>query len=197
LVAPASRVKSDAGRDYWAAPKVEESTNVLRADWKTAGDRAPVGGPHSRVEPGSPADKAGLRAGDVTNAHRSSIAETASSKRPRRPLKSSISNRRARRRPASNSSGNWHVAERSHAGRREQSRPADWNTGAVVENVEPFTPAANAGIKLGDVIVEINRQPIRSQADALHALSAIAGAPVFLLLRRQSGVQPFVELRKE
>ncbi len=43
--------------------------------------------------------------------------------------------------------------------------------GAFVEDVEPFTPAASAGVKRGDVILEINHRPVHSRAEALRALS--------------------------
>ena len=69
--------------------------------------------------------------------------------------------------------------------------------GAVVENVEPFAPAANAGIREGDVIVEINRRPVHSAREAADSLREIeSGKPAFILLSR-GGVQQFVELRKE
>ena len=39
------------------------------------------------------------------------------------------------------------------------------NQGAVVVEVAPGSPAANAGIKQEDVIVEANRRGVRSSAD--------------------------------
>jgi len=38
--------------------------------------------------------------------------------------------------------------------------------GAVVTNVDPDSKAAEAGLRPGDVIVEINRQPVRNSDDA-------------------------------
>jgi serine protease Do len=69
--------------------------------------------------------------------------------------------------------------------------------GALVENVEPFTPASSAGIKRGDVMLEVNRQAVHSAGEASRDLQAIpSGQPAFVLLSRQ-GVQQFIELRKE
>ncbi len=69
--------------------------------------------------------------------------------------------------------------------------------GAVVENVEAFTPAAGAGLKRGDVLLEVNRHPVHSAQDASRDLRAVkAGEPAFLLLMR-GGVRQFVELHRE
>jgi S1-C subfamily serine protease len=69
--------------------------------------------------------------------------------------------------------------------------------GALVENVEPFAPASSAGLRRGDVILEINRNAVRSAREASRELRSIKpGDPAFLLLWRQ-GVQQFVELRRE
>jgi serine protease Do len=69
--------------------------------------------------------------------------------------------------------------------------------GALVENVEPFTPAADAGLKRGDVILEVNRQAVHSGGDASRLLrQAKSGQAVFLLLSRR-GNQVFVEMRRE
>jgi serine protease Do len=69
--------------------------------------------------------------------------------------------------------------------------------GAIVIDVQPFMAAAEAGIQPGDVILEINRQPVRSAAEAVSALRKItSGQPAFLLISRH-GTQQFVELRRE
>jgi serine protease Do len=67
----------------------------------------------------------------------------------------------------------------------------------LVEAVEPFAPAANAGIRRGDVILEINREPVRSAADAVRILRRLrSGQTAFVLLSRQ-GTQVFVTMRTE
>jgi serine protease Do len=69
--------------------------------------------------------------------------------------------------------------------------------GALVEAVEPFAPAANAGIQRGDVIVEINRMPVRSAADAARVLRQLrSGETAFVLVSRQ-GNRVFVTMRTE
>jgi serine protease Do len=69
--------------------------------------------------------------------------------------------------------------------------------GALVEEVEPFTPAAEAGLQRGDVILEVNRQAVHSASDASRFLrQAKSGQTAFLLLSRH-GNQVLVELRRE
>jgi serine protease Do len=69
--------------------------------------------------------------------------------------------------------------------------------GALVEDVEPFTPAAESGLRRGDVILEVNRQAVHSASDASRLLRQVkSGQGAFLLLSR-GGNQVFVELRRE
>jgi S1-C subfamily serine protease len=56
--------------------------------------------------------------------------------------------------------------------------------GLVVTDVDPSGPAAQAGIQAGDVIREINRQPVTSVADLQKALAKSADQPPLLLIDR-------------
>ena len=68
--------------------------------------------------------------------------------------------------------------------------------GAVVSNVERRSPAANAGVQPGDVIVEVNRQPVTNVAQITRALQGAApGTPVFLLVWRD-GQETFVTITR-
>jgi serine protease Do len=58
------------------------------------------------------------------------------------------------------------VADLSTRWRRQFSIPTSV-TGALVTNVEPDSPAYEAGLRPGEVIVEINRQPVESAEDAV------------------------------
>ena len=55
--------------------------------------------------------------------------------------------------------------------------------GVVVTELDPSGPAAEAGIRPGDVIQEVNRQPVRTPADVRGALQKNARAPVLLINR--------------
>jgi len=56
--------------------------------------------------------------------------------------------------------------------------------GVVVESVDPDGPAAEAGVQAGDVIQEVNRQPVRSVADVRNALDKSGNRPPLLLVNR-------------
>ncbi len=56
--------------------------------------------------------------------------------------------------------------------------------GVVVESVDPDGPAARVGIQSGDVIQEVNRQPVRSTSDVAAALQKSAGRPPLLYVNR-------------
>jgi serine protease Do len=57
--------------------------------------------------------------------------------------------------------------------------------GVVVSEVKPGSPGANAGLRRGDVIQEINRQPVNSVADYQRAIRQPGKQPVPLLVNRQ------------
>lgn len=56
--------------------------------------------------------------------------------------------------------------------------------GMVVASVDPNGPAASAGIREGDVIQQINHQPIRSAGDATAALAKSGDRPALIQLLR-------------
>jgi len=66
---------------------------------------------------------------------------------------------------------------------RELGLPPN-SQGLVIEMVDPAGPAAQAGLQAGDVIVEINRQKIRSVSDLQRALAASGNRPPLLLVNR-------------
>ena len=56
--------------------------------------------------------------------------------------------------------------------------------GVVVRGLDPDGPAASAGVQPGDVIVAVNRQPVRSASDITAALKASSSRPSLLLINR-------------
>lgn len=66
--------------------------------------------------------------------------------------------------------------------------------GIVVQDVDPDGRAADAGIRAGDVIEEVNRQPVQSVEDLREALRKSTDRPVLLLVNRE-GSTMFVTVR--
>jgi serine protease Do len=74
--------------------------------------------------------------------------------------------------------------------------PADVE-GVLVSDVDPTSTAARAGISRGDVILQVNRHPVRTPQEASRTLEAVpSGGTAFLLLMR-NGQQTFVTVRKQ
>jgi serine protease Do len=60
--------------------------------------------------------------------------------------------------------------------------------GAVVEDVKPGSPADNAGLQRGDVIMEVNRQAVKSAAEVAQTLSNVPnGQDALVLVWSQGG----------
>jgi len=63
--------------------------------------------------------------------------------------------------------------------------------GAIVEDVQPGSPADNAGLQRGDVIMEVNRHAVKSATEAAQALSGVPNGQDALLLVRSNGGSTF------
>ena len=66
--------------------------------------------------------------------------------------------------------------------------------GVVVTDVEAGSPAEGAGIQPGDVIEEVNRQPIKSVEDFNKAMADVQDKDPLLLLVRRGNVSTFFAL---
>jgi Do/DeqQ family serine protease len=66
---------------------------------------------------------------------------------------------------------------------RQLNLPAG-KQGVVVSEIDPAGPAAEAGLQRGDVIEQVNRQPVRSAADVTGALARSGARPALLLVTR-------------
>jgi serine protease Do len=56
--------------------------------------------------------------------------------------------------------------------------------GVLIDNVDPNGPAAAAGIQSGDVIQQVNRQPVHNPNDVRSALGRSGSNPPLLLINR-------------
>ena len=157
----------------------------------------------SAVKPGSPADRAGLRRGDVilalggkpvndSNALRnevsrhqpgSEIALTVWRGGQERPLTVRLAEM-----PRTADNGDDAPARAgAEGGFGLAVAPADGRrggSGVEVMSVDPDGAAAAAGIREGDVLEEVNGQAVRSASDLRSALAQAKGRPALVLVRR-------------
>lgn len=69
--------------------------------------------------------------------------------------------------------------------------------GVLVSDVDPTSNAARQGIREADVIVQVNRRPVRSPQEARRILDSVqSGGTAFFLIMR-GGQQTFVTVRKQ
>jgi serine protease Do len=69
-------------------------------------------------------------------------------------------------------------------------------TGALITDVDPNGSAARAGLRPGDIVLQVNRKPVESAAEAVRALQAVrTGGTAFLLVWRNNQ-EIFVTVRK-
>ncbi|HEY8461437.1 MAG TPA: DegQ family serine endoprotease [Blastocatellia bacterium] len=66
--------------------------------------------------------------------------------------------------------------------------------GLVITSVDPAGAAAEAGLRRGDVIEQVNRRPVRSERDLESALSLSGSQPLLLLINRR-GATAYVTVR--
>jgi serine protease Do len=74
---------------------------------------------------------------------------------------------------------------------RDQLQAPSSVHGALVEDVQPGSPADNAGLQRGDIIVEVNRHAVSSSADVAQALSSVPQGQDALVLVYSNGGNTF------
>ena len=180
----------------------------------------------SQVEPGSAAERAGLKLGDVIlalngnvvtdpNTFRNEVAATP----PGRTITLRIS-RGGSEQEVSPTLGEYTRADQTSRPAPERSpTPRSGDTGRlglavqpltpaiaqqlqvgagvqglVVLEVDPSGPAGDAGIQRGDVIQQVNQQPVRTLADLKSAIDSSGNRPLLLLVYHR-GTTIFVTIR--
>jgi serine protease Do len=171
----------------------------------------------SQVEPDSPGGKAGLKVGDIITGVDGKKAEDAgqlqfaiSMRRPGTKVNLDIMRdgktvtvpvtlEGLDARAEAGKPGQEHGKARWGLGlmdltpdvREQLQLPANVQ-GAVVANVQPGSPADNAGISKGSVIVEVNRQNVKDSKEAKQALTSVADGQDALVLVWSNGGSTFV-----
>jgi serine protease Do len=70
---------------------------------------------------------------------------------------------------------------------RQQLGVAKDFEGALVTSIDPDSNAADAGLRRGDVIVEINQHPVASASDAVKLGRQAKGGQILLKIWRHAG----------
>jgi serine protease Do len=69
--------------------------------------------------------------------------------------------------------------------------------GALIADVDQGSPAARAGLRPGDVIVRVGREPIASATDAQRELAKVPSRGTAFLRVQRDGQETFVSVTKE
>jgi Do/DeqQ family serine protease len=152
----------------------------------------------SAVQPGSPAERAGVRRGDViieidgatvsdSNALRNHVARlkpgtSTDLKVVRGGQERHLSVRLAELPRAANDEPQGPARDGKEGGLGLSVAPGQ--SGVEVTAVDPSGPAAEAGIRAGDVVEEVNGTAVRSASDLRSAVGRSEGRPALLLVRR-------------
>jgi len=170
----------------------------------------------TQVEPDSPGAKAGLRTGDViAKLNGQSVADAGQlqmqvgQKRPGETIQLEVMrDGKAINTPVTleamgaaiggttaggeHAKGRWGLSlDDLSPNVREQTQIPSTVHGAVIEDVQPGSPADNAGLQRGDVIVEVDRHSERSAADVAKALSNVPKGQDALVLVWSNGGNSF------
>ena len=203
----------------WLGVAIQSVTPELA---KSFGLKEPIGALVAEVTSGGPAEKAGLQRGDVIttfngatvkDSHelpslvaRTPVGEKAevvilrNGKEQNYSIKlGELTDQQAKAEQRGGESEDaWGMTVAnlsSEAARRFQTEKAQ--KGVVVTEVDPDSPAAASNIQPGDIIEEINRQPVRSVEEFEKAVTAAKEKETLLLLVRRGNASTFFALRKQ
>jgi serine protease Do len=175
----------------------------------------------SGVEAGSAADRAGLKQGDVVvgidgekladnNALRNRIASTRPGTRvgvdilrdgQKQTLHATIDRldskdvQRTSRSGSAEEGGGFGMSVEPLTPAVARELGVKKSEGVVIRDVDPDGAAAAAGLRAGDVILQVSGQPVKNATELKSALSRAAERPALLLVARENA-EVFVTLKK-
>src|SRR5215469_4311146 len=198
--------------------------DVTHENAKFFGDSTAMGGVVTQVEADSPASKAGLQIGDViteVDGHKvndaGELQVVIGQKQPGTKVRlivlhdgktmtvpltlEELGSRTTEGNPSSNE-GNGKMRWGLGLGNltpevRDQLQAPREIHGAVIEQVQPGSPADNAGLQQGDIILEVNRHKVQSASDVQQALSSVPKGQDALVLVWSNGGNTFRVLHSE
>jgi serine protease Do len=93
--------------------------------------------------------------------------------------------------------GQWGLALQTIRPEERRQMNLTGNEGVLVQAVTPGSPAANAGVQAGDVILQVNQVPVSSVEGVKGEVAKAKGdKPLLLLLRRADGTTSFAALSR-
>ncbi len=174
----------------------------------------------SEVVPGSPADKGGVKAGDVVIAFNqkkidgprdlsSWVAQTpvgqeakvavlreGSEKQLTLKIEKFGSGEAKVEKSASSDQGKWGLGLQDLNPQMKGLPKSQNSQGVLVANVQPGSPADLAGVRPGDILLSVNRQPVHSTKQAVEVISKAKDSDSLLFLLRRSEGNFFAALAK-
>ena len=198
--------------------------DVTPENAKFFGDSAAMGGVVTQVEADSPGAKAGLQIGDVIteiDGHKvndaGELQVLVGQKQPGTKIELSVlRDGKTMTMPVTleelgsrNAEGNSNSGEGTGKMRwgiglgnltpevRDQLQAPHDIHGAVIEQVQPGSPADNAGLQQGDIILEVNRHKVQSASDVQQSLSSVPKGQDALLLVWSNGGNSFRVLHSQ
>jgi serine protease Do len=201
----------------WLGVSIQSVTPELA---KSFGLKEPIGALVAEVTKDGPADKAGVHRGDVIttfngttvkDSHelpalvaRTPVGEKAEVVVLRNGKEQSISvklgeltDQQAKAEGDEGSESNWGLSVANLNSEMARRFQFDRNQkGVVVVDVDPDSPAASSNIQPGDLIEEVNRQPVSSVEEFEKAIAAAKDKDTLLLLVRRGSASTFFALRK-
>ncbi len=97
--------------------------------------------------------------------------------------------------PEAAKKGKWGMALRDLTPEERDRMQLKASEGVIVASVRPDSPAADAGVREGDVVLEVNRTPVKTVDELKQAIATVTeDKPLLLLLRRNNGVNHYASL---
>ena len=97
--------------------------------------------------------------------------------------------------PEAAKKGKWGMALRDLTPEERAQMQLKASEGVIVAGVQPDSPAAEAGVREGDVILEVNRTQVKTVDELKKEIATVKeGKPLLLLLRRNNGVNQYASL---